>query len=134
MADCIFCQIVAGKSPCYKIYEDDRFFAFLDINPNVAGHTLIIPKIHYRWVYEVPDFAEYWQVVLKITRAIQKSLKPKWINYFTYGVIPHAHIHLFPRDENIGLLGFDGIIPGKIKVEGKQLEEIAKKITSEFKN
>ncbi len=101
MENCIFCQIVAGKSPCFKIYEDQIFLGFLDKRPRSKGHTLVIPKTHYRWVYEVPDFASYWQTALKITKSIQSLLKPVWLEYFTFGYIPHAHIHIIPRYERI---------------------------------
>jgi histidine triad (HIT) family protein len=101
MKECIFCQIVKGKAPAYKIYEDDNFLAFLDINPRVLGHTLVIPKKHYQWVYDVPNFTDYWQVVLKITQAMKKVLSPYFISYVTHGLeIPHAHIHIMPRKVN----------------------------------
>ncbi len=95
--DCVFCKIVAGEIPSHKVYEDKKFIAFLDIFPRVKGHTLVIPKKHYRWVYDVDGFMEYWEIVLKITRGMQKALNPKYVNYFTYGSIPHAHIHVLPR-------------------------------------
>lgn len=105
MENCIFCKIVKGEIPSYKIYEDDQFFAFLDINPRVLGHTLVIPKKHYRWVYDVENFGNYWEVALKITKAIQKSLKPKFITYVTYGQdVPHAHIHILPRKSDIDFM------------------------------
>lgn len=131
MENCIFCQIVAGKSPCYKVYEDEKFLAFLDIHPSVIGHTLVIPKNHYQWVYDVPEFEKYWQVVLKITHAIQRSIKRKWINYYTLGVIPHAHIHILPRDEDIYFLRHDDIIPRKININEKLLTETAEKISKQ---
>jgi histidine triad (HIT) family protein len=102
MDDCIFCKIIKGEIPCYKVYEDDNFLAFLDINPVSLGHTLLIPKIHYRWVYDVPNFGEYWQVVQKIALNIKNSaLNPEYISFLTMGnEIPHAHIHIIPRSVN----------------------------------
>ena len=101
MHDCIFCKIVSGELPCYKIWEDNLFVALLDAYPRSRGHTLVIPKKHYRWVYDVPEFDTYWEVVLKITRGLQKSLHPYFITYITHGLqVPHAHIHLLPRDES----------------------------------
>ena len=73
MNDCVFCRIAAGSLPCYQVYEDDKFLAFLDINPVTIGHTLVITKQHYRWVYHVPDFGQYWQVARKITLNIKNS-------------------------------------------------------------
>jgi histidine triad (HIT) family protein len=101
MKKCIFCEIVKGNSPAYRVYEDNDFLAFLDINPRVLGHTLVIPKIHYRWVYDVPNFEKYWQVVFKITQAMKKTLKPYFISYVTHGLeVFHAHIHIMPRNIN----------------------------------
>lgn len=98
MEACIFCKIIKGDIPSYKIYEDELFFGFLDIHPRVKGHTLLIPKKHYPWVYDVPEFAEYWNTALKITKVLQKTLFPKFVTYVTHGLeVPHAHIHIFPR-------------------------------------
>lgn len=128
MENCIFCQIVAGKSPCYKVYEDEFFLGFLDIYPASAGHTLIIPKKHYQWVYEVSKFDKYWLVVLKITKAIQKALKPIFITYLTYGLeVTHAHVHIIPRYETVS-----GIIPRQSAMNNNKMEEIAKKICDNF--
>ncbi|HLD26391.1 MAG TPA: HIT domain-containing protein [Patescibacteria group bacterium] len=98
---CIFCAIVKEKIPAYRIYEDDLFLGFLDIHPRVLGHTLLIPKKHYLWVYDVPEFKSYWQAVLKITTGMQKTLLPRFITYMTHGLeVPHAHIHILPRRAN----------------------------------
>ena len=102
MKNCIFCKIVRGEAPAYKIYEDENFMAFLDIHPAVKGHTLVIPKTHYRWVYDVPNFGQYWEAALKVTKAIQKAYHPEFIRYITYGIhVSHAHIHILPQGENI---------------------------------
>lgn len=100
-SDCIFCKIVKGEVPSHKIYEDNKFLAFLDINPREKGHTLVIPRGHYRWVYDVPSFDQYWLVALKVTRAVQEALQPQYVSYFTYGAIPHAHVHILPRSKGI---------------------------------
>jgi histidine triad (HIT) family protein len=123
MKDCIFCKIVKGEIPSYKVYEDDKFFAFLDVRPRTKGHTLVIPKKHYQWVYDVPEFGEYWLTTLKITRAMQKSLNPTFVNYLTYGMeVPHAHIHVLPRCNN------EGIFPPSKSYPPLEMEEIATKI------
>ena len=102
MENCIFCKIVSGKIPSYKIYENNLFYSFLDVFPKTKGHTLIIPKKHYRWVYDVPEFGVYWETALTVTKAVQKALKPEWVSYLTVGLIaPHAHIHIIPRYEKI---------------------------------
>lgn len=101
MKGCKFCEIVSGKRTCFKLYENDFFLAFLDIFPVSKGHTLVIPKKHFRWVYDVPNFSEYWNFALHTTKLIQKGLCPKWIQYITHGLLPHAHIHIIPRFEPI---------------------------------
>ena len=77
--DCIFCKIVSGKIPCYKVYEDENFLAFLDIRPLNLGHTLVIPKKHFRWVWDVPNIGEYFEVVCKIAVAEQKAFDTEMI-------------------------------------------------------
>ncbi len=105
MSDCIFCKIVKGDLPCYKVWEDEKYLAFLDINPVSKGHTLLIPKSHYQWVYEVPNFGEYWEKALDVTKKLQKALRPKYISYFTHGLmVPHAHIHIIPRFDTVETL------------------------------
>ncbi len=101
--DCIFCKIIAGEIPSYKVYEDDNFFAFLDISPLNPGHTLIIPKKHYRWVWDVPNIGEYYQVVGKTAKAIKKAFSTDWVISLVVGeAVPHAHVWLIPRFENDG--------------------------------
>jgi len=98
MDDCIFCKITQGNAPCYKILEDQNFIAFLDIRPFSSGHTLVIPKTHYRWTYDVPNFGDYWEFTKKCTQILQEKLKPDFITYLTMGnQVPHAHIHIIPR-------------------------------------
>ena len=128
MKDCIFCKIARGEAPCYKVYEDGKYIAFLDIYPYVEGHTLVIPKKHYRWVYDVENFEEYWGVVLKITKAIQKVLHPDFVEYLTFGLlVSHAHVHILPRRGKVE------IIPPRLKhVDKKKMEEISKKLYSEL--
>lgn len=126
MKDCIFCQIVTGKSPSYKVYEDDLFFGFLDIYPKSRGHTLLIPKKHYQWVYDVEEFERYWKTTLKVTKAIQKSQKPYFIQYLTFGLdVPHAHIHIIPYYKELSPIEAVAI---KEDLSKQELTEIASKI------
>ena len=107
MEDCIFCKIVKGEIPCQKITEDDKYIAFLDIKGFSNGHTLIIPKTHYRWTYDVPNFGEYWEFAHKVTKIIQEKYNPEFVSYLTMGnEVPHAHIHIVPRyqDDHIKML------------------------------
>jgi histidine triad (HIT) family protein len=99
MNTCVFCKIVAGKVPSYKVYEDELFIGFLDIFPVSKGHTLLIPKKHYRWTYDVPEFGKYWEAALSVTKMLEKGLSPLWVQYATHGEISHAHIHVIPRHD-----------------------------------
>lgn len=106
MDDCVFCKIIDGKIPCQKIFEDDNFLAFLDIQPFTEGHTLLIPKKHFRWVHDVPNTGEYWECAKKIVKILQNKLNPDYISYITMGkLVPHAHIHIIPRYQNDNLVG-----------------------------
>lgn len=103
MKDCIFCSIVSQKIPCYRVYEDPLFLGFLDIRPLNPGNTLLIPKMHYRWVYDVPQFGAYFETAKKIGLAIQKSTNCHSLSFLTLGFeVPHAHIRIIPRFENDG--------------------------------
>lgn len=126
--DCVFCKIVAGEMHCYKLYEDERFLAFLDIFPRSTGHTLIIPKDHYRWVYDVPEFGAYWEVAKIISDAQQKALKPKFVTYVTHGLeVPHAHIHVMPRKK-----GEEAYVPDMMKFSKDEFAAIAESIKKEL--
>ncbi|GIW63472.1 MAG: HIT family protein [Patescibacteria group bacterium] len=121
MKNCIFCKIVQGEIPCYKIYEDDKFLAFLDINPRVEGHTLLIPKKHYRWVYDVPEFGEYWETAKKIALASKTALSAEFVSFATHGLeVAHAHIHILPRQK-----GEYEFLPNKKELSKPQFAKIA---------
>ena len=103
MDDCIFCKIIRGEVPSHKVDEDDEFLAFLDIRPQSPGHTLVIPKTHYRWVWDVPNVGKYFELVRKIARAQQKAFGTDWILSKIIGdEVPHAHIWVYPSDEAEG--------------------------------
>ena len=97
MENCIFCKIVKGEIPSHKVYEDDNFLAFLDINPRSPGHTQVIPKQHYRWVWDVPNAGEYFEVSKKIALAQKKAFDSEMVICRIYGdEVEHAHIWIFP--------------------------------------
>lgn len=105
MADsnCIFCKIVKGEIPAHKVYEDENFLAFLDIDPQSPGHTQVIPKEHLKWVWDVPNVGAYFEVVRKIAKAQQKAFNTDWILSRIIGdEIPHAHIWVFPNSNVLG--------------------------------
>lgn len=131
MKNCIFCQIVAGEIPCYKVYEDNDFLGFLDIKPINKGQSLLIPKKHYRWVDDIPNFGEYFEVAKKVGMATRKALNPLMICYVTLGFeVPHAHIRIIPRYEDDGHGG--GLKFDLFKqVTQEELKNIAEKIRQE---
>ncbi len=95
----IFSKIIKGEIPGYKIAEDEKFFAFLDINPLVEGHTLVIPKIEVDKFFDVPD--DYLKEILlfakPIAKAIEKSFNCNRCGISVVGIeVPHAHVHLIP--------------------------------------
>lgn len=95
--DCLFCKIIAGEIPSYKVYEDDNFLAFLDIHPQSPGHVQVIPKEHYRWVWDVANAGEYFEVAKKVALAQQKAFNTEHIHSKIDGAdVPHAHIWVFP--------------------------------------
>jgi histidine triad (HIT) family protein len=129
-SECVFCKIVEGKLPCYKVYEDKDFLAFLDIRPLNPGHCLVIPKKHYKWVWDVPNIDRYYQIVGKMANALKKALKTDWIASIVWGEeVPHAHVWLIPRFKN------DGIeFPFKEETVKKILEKEMKEIAQKIKN
>ena len=108
MKDCLFCKIVAGEIPSYKVYEDENFLAFLDINPVNKGHVLIIPKQHSKNILELEDTlaGKIMIVVKKLGNHIKEKLNADGINIISNidrpagQIIFHTHIHIIPRFKN----------------------------------
>lgn len=131
--DCIFCKIAKGEIPSHKVYEDDNFLAFLDIRPRNKGHTLVIPKQHYRWVWDHPDIGSYYEAVKKVANAIKKALETDFIISIVIGEeVPHAHVWLVPRFKNDG---HGAALDFKLvkEIPKEEMEEIASKIRSFLK-
>ena len=102
-SDCIFCKIINKEIPAHIVYEDNDFLAFLDIHPQSAGHTQVIPKKHIRWVWDVPQVGKYFEIVRNIALAQRKAFIVDWILSKIVGdEIPHAHIWVFPSHEAVG--------------------------------
>jgi histidine triad (HIT) family protein len=107
MEDCIFCKIIRGEIPSFKVYEDEKSFAFEDINPVSKGHTLVVPKEHAADLWNISE--EYLSAVQlaskKIVKAIKKALRPAGVACLQLNgkgvnqVVPHYHLHLIPRSE-----------------------------------
>lgn len=123
----IFTKIVNGEIPCYKIAEDDRFFAFLDINPMTKGHTLVIPKTEKDYIFDL-DEATYSALMLfakKVSHAIEKAIPCKRIGVAVIGLeVPHAHVHLIPINQESDM----NFKNPKLKLSVEEMNEIAEHI------
>ena len=95
--NCVFCKIIKGEIPATKVYEDEHFLGIMDISPINKGHVQLIPKNHYRWTWDVPNFGEYWEVAKKIALGQIKGLGAKMVEFLTHGMqVEHAHIWIVP--------------------------------------
>jgi len=134
--DCIFCKIVAGEIPSFKIYEDEHTLAFMDINPANRGHALAIPKAHSPNLFETPDDALAMTVATakKVARAVQKTVSPDGINLLQANgpgaaqSVFHLHMHVIPRFDGDNLMLNWGINPGDMDEIKALSEEIAANI------
>lgn len=114
--DCLFCQIINGQIPAYRIYEDEDFIAFLDVKPINLGHSLIVPKKHYRNLFDLPTelLNKLGITIQALALAVKNGtqadgLNVSWNNEPAAGqIIFHAHIHLIPRFEGDGLKHWQG--------------------------
>ncbi len=125
--DCIFCRIVNKEIPAKIVYEDENHLAFLDVNPMHEGQTLVIPKKHYDYVFDMPDneLAELSKVVKKVARAIDNALNPVRTCVVIEGfLVPHVHVRLHPTKEP--KLEFKPLP----KPSDPELEELRKRIAS----
>mgnify|MGYP003462163019 FL=1 len=103
----IFSRIVAGEIPSYKVAENDQFYAFLDINPLVKGHTLVIPKREVDYIFDLEDeeLAAMQVFAKHLAKAIQKAFPCKKVGQAVIGLeVPHAHIHLIPMQKESDML------------------------------
>ena len=125
----IFTKIVTGEIPCHKIAEDDRYLAFLDINPLARGHALVIPKQEVDYIFDLDDdlLAGLNVFAKKVAKAIEKSVPCERIGIAVIGLeVPHAHVHLIPVNQ-ISDLSFAN---PKLKLSHEEFEEITEKIKS----
>ncbi len=100
MENCIFCKIVSGEIPTHPTYENEFVVAFPDIHPVVPGHTLVIPKKHHQWFYEVPteEANEWFGAAQAIAVGLKEKTGADYVHLSIVGKdVPHAHIHLMPR-------------------------------------
>jgi histidine triad (HIT) family protein len=124
----IFTRIIRGEIPCYKVAEDDRFLAFLDINPLKPGHTLVVPKVETDYIFDLDDqtLADLFIFSKNVAAAIRKAFPCNRIGVAILGLeVPHAHIHLVPMDsmEDVNFKN------PKLKFTNEEFRDIASKIT-----
>lgn len=125
----IFTKIVKGEIPSHKIFENEHFYAFLDINPMAKGHTLVIPKKEVDYLFDVDDAMLSEMIVLskKIAKAIEKAVECNRVGMMVIGLeVPHAHIHLIPIQKE----GDMNLSNKRVELSEQQLEDIAADIVS----
>ena len=125
----IFSRIIAGEIPSYKVAENDKFYAFLDINPLVKGHTLVIPKQEVDYIFDLSDedLAEMQVFAKKVAAAIKSAFPCIKVGQAVIGLeVPHAHIHLIPIQKESDMLFSNE----KLKLTADEFKEIAEKISN----
>ena len=129
----IFSRIVAGEIPSYKIAEDDKYYAFLDINPVAPGHTLVIPKNEVDYIFDLND-EEYLGLQLfakRVAEAIKQAITCTRVGVAVMGLeVPHTHIHLIPINKEADMNFFKE----KASLTQEEMAEIAAKISQNFGN
>ena len=131
-ADCIFCKIIAGEIPCFRLYEDEHTLSFMDINPANDGHALVIPKQHARDLYAVSPqaIAAVAVTARRVARAVDQAMKPEGLNLVQCNgeaagqSVPHFHVHVLPRTTDDDLKMNWGIAPGDMDAIGGIAERI----------
>ena len=127
MSDSIFTKIIKGEIPCYKIAEDDRFIAFLDVFPIKKGHTLVVPKVQIDYVFDLDDslLSDLMIFAKKVAQKMERAISCERIGIAVIGLeVPHAHIHLVPLDT---VEDIDFSQP-KLQLSAKEMTEIADSI------
>jgi histidine triad (HIT) family protein len=122
----IFTRIINGEIPAYKIAENDKFLAFLDVNPNAKGHTLCIPKQEINKIFDMDEnlYLELMQFSRKIALALEKAIDCKRVGMAVVGLeVPHVHIHLIPLNEMDEMR-----FVNKVKLEKEEFEDLIKQI------
>ncbi len=128
----IFSKIAAGEIPSYKCAENEEFYAFLDINPVVKGHVLVIPRREIDYVFDMDDdeTARYFNFAKRVAKAIKQAFPCKKVGMSVFGLeVPHAHIHLMPMQTE-GDMDFRR---EKLTLSDEEMKEIADKILKAFK-
>ena len=127
MPDSIFTKIIKGEIPCYKIAEDDRFIAFLDVFPIKKGHTLVVPKAQIDYLFDLDDplLSDLMLFAKKVAKKMERAITCERIGVAVIGLeVPHAHIHLVPLD-TVGDIDFG---QPKLQLSSEEMAEIADSI------
>ncbi len=127
----LFSKIIAGDIPCYKVAENDRFFAFLDINPLAKGHTLVVPKREVDYIFDLTDeeTAGMHLFAKQVATAIKKAFPCKKVGMAVLGLeVPHAHIHLIPMQSERDMLFSNP----KLKLTDEEFQAVAAAIRAEM--
>lgn len=127
----VFTKIVKGQLPAYRVAEDDRFLAFLDINPLTKGHTLVIPKEEIDYIFDLPEelYRDLWLFARKVARAIEKVVECERIGIAVVGLeVPHAHIHLIP----INSIADMNFAKPRVKMTDEEFKELAERINNAY--
>ena len=127
----IFTKIISKKIPSYQIAENDDFFAFLDINPNAKGHTLVVPKKEENKIFDLDEqsYLNLMQFSYRVAKAIEKAVPCQRVGMTVIGLeVPHAHVHLIPLQTMA-----DATFGKKEKLSDDEFKKIAKEITKNFK-
>ncbi|MBQ8565674.1 MAG: HIT domain-containing protein [Bacteroidaceae bacterium] len=128
----IFSRIVAGEIPCYKVAEDDNYFAFLDISPVAKGHTLVIPKKEVDYIFDLDDetYSGLMAFARRVARALQEAVECKRVGVAVMGLeVPHTHIHLIP----ITTEGDMNFFREKLSLPAEEMAAIAARIAQQMK-
>jgi len=134
-SDCLFCKIIAGKLPSYKVYEDARYLAFLDINPFATGHTLVCPKKHGEtlWDMDEHEIGELFAVASRISRSVVSAMNADGFRILQNNgeaanqVVPHVHVHVIPN-----MLEDKGKFAPRQKLSPEEMQRAAEAISKEL--
>ena len=128
----IFTKIINGEIPCYKIAEDDRYFAFLDISPMTKGHTLVVPKIEDDYIFNLDEdtYAGLMLFAKRVAHAVEAAIPCKRVGVAVLGMeVPRVHVHLIPLNSEKDMIFSNP----KLKLDASEMEKIASEIASNFK-
>jgi histidine triad (HIT) family protein len=126
----IFTKIISGEIPSYKIAENDNFIAFLDINPNAKGHTLVVPKREENKLFDLlkEEYTELMSFSYRVAKAIEKTIPCKRVGMSVIGLeVPHVHVHLIPLNTMADIQFIE-----KVKLSNEEFIEVTKAISSNF--